>query len=84
MESKVIWNIAINSNCVISMKKFNKVINFDKKRVIELQSGVVLSEILEAIIDNGWFFPVTPGTKYVSIGGMIANNVHGKKLQEIR
>ena len=73
-------DIAINSNCIVSMKKFNKVINFDKKKgVIELQSGVVLSEILELIIDNGWFFPVTPGTKYVSIGGMIANNVHGKK-----
>ena len=30
----------------------------------------------------GWFIPVTPGTKYVSIGGMVANNVHGKNVNK--
>ena len=71
---------AINSNCIVSMKKFNKVISFDKKKgIIDLQSGILLSEVLSLIVPKGWFFPVTPGTKYVSIGGMIANNIHGKK-----
>ena len=62
------------------MKNFNNIIHFDKKRgLVEVQSGVILSTILKLIIKEGWFFPVTPGTKYVSIGGMIANNIHGKK-----
>ena len=73
-------DMAINKKLVVSMKNFNKVINFDKKRgIIEIESGAILSDILKKVIYKGWFFPVTPGTKYVSIGGMIANNIHGKK-----
>tara|TARA_X000000950_G_C13863294_1_gene639622 strand:- start:663 stop:1970 length:1308 start_codon:yes stop_codon:yes gene_type:complete len=76
-------DMAVNSSCIVSMKKFNKLINFDKKKgLIEIESGVMLSNILGLMIQNGWFFPVTPGTKYVSVGGMIANNVHGKKTSE--
>ena len=70
---------AINSSLIISMKNFNKVISFNKKKgIIEIQSGTILKDILSLITKEGWFIPVTPGTKYVSIGGMIANNVHGK------
>ena len=70
---------SVNSNLVISMKSFNKIISFDQKRgIIEMESGTLLKDILNFISKKGWFMPVTPGTKYVSIGGMIANNVHGK------
>ncbi len=73
-------DMAINSKCIVSMKNFDNIINFDKKNgILEVQSGALLSNILELIIKDGWFFPVTPGTKYVSVGGMIANNIHGKK-----
>ena len=41
-----------------------------------------LRNLLELIIPYGWFIPTTPGTKYVTIGGMIANNIHGKKYKE--
>jgi len=72
---------SINSNLVVSMKSFNKVMSFDKRKgVIEIQSGAILKNILNLIIKEGWFIPVTPGTKYVSIGGMIANNIHGKNI----
>ena len=72
---------SINSNLVISMKSFNKVVSFNKRKgVIEIQSGAILKNILDLIIKEGWIIPVTPGTKYVSIGGMIANNVHGKNI----
>lgn len=46
--------------------------------VICCESGVCLKDLLELIVPLGYFIPVTPGTKYVSIGGMIANDVHGK------
>ena len=76
-------DMAISKHNIISMKKFNKILKFDERKgVIEVQSGVLLIDILKKIIDKGWFFPVTPGTKYVSIGGMIANNIHGKNTRK--
>ncbi len=72
---------SVNSELIVSMKNFNQVLNFDKTEgIIEAQSGVLLKNILNLIVSEGWCVPVTPGTKYVSIGGMIANNVHGKNI----
>lgn len=48
------------------------------KGIIRAQAGVTLSEILKVAIPNGWFLPVTPGTRFVTLGGAIANDVHGK------
>ena len=42
------------------------------------ESGVTLAEILALIVPQGWFLPVTPGTQFVTMGGAIANDVHGK------
>ena len=54
-------------------------INFDKKKgKIKVQSGILLKNLLEKTIPDGWSVPVSPGTKYVSIGGMVVSNVHGK------
>jgi len=41
-------------------------------------AGVLLSEVLDLVVPHGWFLPVTPGTKYVTVGGAVANDVHGK------
>jgi len=72
------------TNATVSMKKFNKILFFDKiKGIIKCQSGCTINQILELIIPNGWFFPVTPGTKFVSVGGMVASNVHGKNHHEV-
>jgi short-subunit dehydrogenase/FAD/FMN-containing dehydrogenase len=46
--------------------------------IITAEPGVTLEEILSLAIPQGWFIPVTPGTKYVTLGGAVANDVHGK------
>ena len=76
-------DVALNDKSIVSMRNFNKIIHFNiKKGIIELQSGILLQEVLPIIIEKGWIFPVTPGTKYVSIGGMVANNIHGKNTKK--
>ena len=46
--------------------------------ILRCESGVLFSEILDFAVPQGWFLPVTPGTRYVTVGGAIANDVHGK------
>lgn len=46
--------------------------------VLRAQCGITLSEILAQAIPRGWFLPVSPGTKMVTLGGAVANDVHGK------
>ena len=64
---------------VVSMLGFNRIIDFDVENgVITAESGVLLSELLEVIVPRGYFLPVTPGTKFITLGGAVASNVHGK------
>ncbi len=59
--------------------KFNKILAFDvESGVLDLQSGITLDRILDVIVPKGWFLPVTPGTKFITIGGALASDVHGK------
>lgn len=46
--------------------------------LLRCQSGVLLSEILEFAVPRGWLLCVTPGTQFATVGGAIANDVHGK------
>ena len=64
---------------VISSNRLNKMIAFDTETgVIECEAGVSFAEIIEVILPKGFFLPVTPGTRYVTLGGAIAADVHGK------
>ena len=45
---------------------------------LRCEGGVTLAEILDFAVPRGWFLPVTPGTKFVTVGGAIANDIHGK------
>ncbi len=64
---------------VVSTRALNRFIRFDRDTgVLRCESGVLLAEILELAVPAGWFLPVSPGTRFVTIGGVLANDVHGK------
>lgn len=46
--------------------------------ILRCEAGVSLADILEFSVPRGWFLTITPGTKYVTVGGAIANDIHGK------
>ncbi len=64
---------------VVSSQRLDRFMAFDESTgVLRCEAGVLLADILRHFAPRGWFLPVTPGTKYVSVGGAIANDVHGK------
>ena len=63
----------------VSTLKYDKALSFDTANgIFECQSGMLLSDILEVIVPKGWFLPVTPGTKFITVGGAVGSDVHGK------
>lgn len=57
----------------------DRVIHFDREQGrVTCEAGVLLSEILSLVVPHGWFLPVVPGTQHITVGGAIANDVHGK------
>ncbi len=57
----------------------NRLLDFDLATgVLTAEAGITLAQILDFAVPRGYFLPVTPGTKYVTLGGAIANDVHGK------
>jgi len=73
-------DVCLNDGGVlIDCRGLNRIISFDEQRgVLRCEAGVLLSEILREVVAKGWFLPVTPGTQFVTVGGAIANDVHGK------
>lgn len=67
------------SNQVLHTRALNRFISVDwQNGCVVAEAGVTLAEILQLSIPNGWFLAVTPGTQFVTLGGAIANDVHGK------
>jgi len=64
---------------VISAGRLNKIISLDPDAgVVVAEAGVSLEQLMVAGLPHGWFVPVSPGTRQVTIGGAIAADVHGK------
>ena len=64
---------------VIGTRMADRILSFDKTTgVLRVEAGVCLAELNRLFMPLGWFTPVTPGTKFVTVGGMVASDVHGK------
>lgn len=70
---------AISAENTIQMKHFNRMLAFDEEHgQLVAEAGVLLADVIEAFLTGGWFPAVTPGTKFVTLGGIIAADIHGK------
>jgi FAD/FMN-containing dehydrogenase len=68
-----------NGHTLLDTRRMSLFRSFDAQNgVLDCDAGVTLDEILRIAVPRGWFLPVTPGTKFVTVGGCIANDVHGK------
>ena len=64
---------------VVSTRYLNHLLSFDESTgVLSCAAGVSFADILSVFLPRGWFPPVTPGTKFVTVGGAIASDIHGK------
>ena len=70
----------LNDNgALVHTRLLDHAIAFDGSTgLLRCEAGVSLAQILDICVPLGWFLPVTPGTKFVTVGGAIANDVHGK------
>lgn len=73
-------DVALNAGeRLIVTTSLDRFIRFDAQAgLIEAEAGVTLEDIIRVALPRGWFLPTTPGTRYVTLGGAIANDVHGK------
>lgn len=64
---------------VADLSRLDRFVSFDTRRgIIRCEAGVTLGEVLRVALPRGWALPVLPGTQYVTVGGAIAHDVHGK------
>jgi len=64
---------------VVSTQRLDRMLAFDANTgLLEAEAGLSLGVIAQTFLPRGWFLPVTPGTKFVSLGGAVAGDVHGK------
>ena len=68
----------LNNGSVFDLQYINHINLNAKKGIVTAGSGVRLDDLLKIIVPQGFFIPVSPGTRYVTIGGAIASDVHGK------
>lgn len=70
---------AQNPNNTVDMRRMNRMLAFDAEAgQLTAEAGVLLGDVIDTFLPRGWFPWVTPGTKYVTLGGAIAADVHGK------
>jgi hypothetical protein len=68
-----------DGNVLLTTRRLDRIIAFDPNTgMLTAEAGIALDAILRFSIPRGWFLPVTPGTRFVSLGGAVANDVHGK------
>lgn len=68
-----------DGGAVVLTERLNRAASFDPQTgVLETECGITMGELAEAFLPRGWFPPVVPGTRFVTLGGAIAADIHGK------
>lgn len=68
-----------NGHTVLKMAGLNQQLHFDQANgILTCEAGVTLADVIQHYAPKGWFPLICPGTKYVTLGGAIANDIHGK------
>ena len=68
-----------NQGILVDLSAMNKLMHFDTVNgIIRCEAGITFKDLLSQIVPFGWFVPVSAGTQYVTLGGAIANDIHGK------
>jgi len=64
---------------LLDTRQLDRFMHFDRQAgLLRCEAGTSLAAVLDLIVPAGWFLPVTPGTRQVTVGGCVANDVHGK------
>ncbi len=73
-------DVCLNPGGVLwDTQHLDRFIHFDEQAgVLECEAGTLLKDIQRLVVPRGWMLPVTPGTQFVTAGGAVANDVHGK------
>ena len=72
-------DVGLNKGGVIDTTGMDRLIAADwDTGVVMAEAGMSLDALLRVAAPRGWFLPVTPGTRFVTLGGAVANDVHGK------
>jgi len=67
------------NNIVVDCTRMNEILSWDsKKGIMEVQPGVTVQQVLKVSLRDNWRLSAVPGTRLPTIGGCVANNVHGK------
>jgi FAD/FMN-containing dehydrogenase len=70
---------ALNPRATLLMRRLQRLVEFDQNTgLLVCEAGTLLADIVDLFVPRGWFLPVTPGTKFVTVGGMVAADIHGK------
>jgi len=69
----------VGLEATVSMRALDRMRAFDSVNgLLTVEAGVTLEEIINVLLPRGWFAPAVPGTRFVTVGGMVAADVHGK------